>query len=755
MDSINKMLAKCTYILFHNEESNYTIAKFKALNSSGLNFTAKGVFFSIVGEEYFVSGVLEENDKYPNTFKAYNVKPNINLNNASKADLITYLGTVTSKAIAHRLVMEIPNIISVIEAKDIQTLCSIKGVGETVADRIIDLHAEQVDYSIAIIGLSKFNLTEAAIKQIVTMYGDPQRAVEIVTENPYVLTSQNGYGFKRCDSMFLFANQDNKDAIKDQRRVNAYVDFLFTEQGQDGNTWIDPKVFMSKVIEYIPEADIKSAIEYINKSPKYITLDVFGQKRITSKHYMELELQVASRLLDMAKATLTKPLNKVRETILHVETNQGFSFDEDQTKAINSIVERNVFLLQGYSGVGKTSVINGVSRVLRDNGYTIAQAALSGKAAKNLSQITGFEGRTIHSLIGFGTHKPFNEENPMTYDVVIIDEISMVNIEIFSALLKAMKPDAKLIMLGDSGQLDSIGVGVMSGIINSGAIPEITLTKIHRQAENSAIITHSIAIRSGVKHSELKVKSPTVKTYGKNQDLEYIFSKNSEEDNIYKQVMIRFRDSIAEYGVDETQILCAAKNSGNASVNNLNYYAQILANPKSSSKKEIEIKVGEIEFILREGDKVLNTKNNYQTLDINGVETPIFNGNTGTIITIDESAKNMIIRFDGVADVVVPINKNKDNIQLGYAITTHKSQGSTIPSVIVALPFHFMLNSRELLYTAITRASKKATLITSPKTFQSTLRKTSKRTQQTNLAIYLQDLEKYQELLLNKTKGVS
>ena len=754
MSQINDLLAVCTFIPFYNSENNYVIAKFKALDG-GMNFTAKGAFFVEVGKEYYVTGIEEENDRFKNTFKAINIKPNLDLGKASKSELITYLSTVTSNNIAKLLVEEIPDIVQVIENKDIETLSTVKGVGEHVAVRIIELHSEQIDFSEAIIGLSKFGFTKSAIITIVNHFKSAARAVEEVNKNPYVLTKVKGYGFKKCDALFLLANQDNPNATNDIRRIQAYVDYLFEEEGQNGNTWLSPKEFMDKVLTFIPEADIKDAIAYINTSKEYLTLEAHSQKRITSKRYMDMELEVAERLLNMTLAKPSKEIYGADNTIFHVETNQGFVFDEDQRKAINEMLDRNIFLLQGGAGTGKTTVINGVSEVLRANGYSIAQAALSGKAANNLAKVTGYEGKTIHSLIGFGSQYPKNEDNPLPFDVVIVDEISMVNIEIFIALLKAMKPDAKLIMLGDAGQLDSIGVGVMNGIMMSGKIPEMTLTQIHRQAKNSAIITHSIAVRNGTKHSELVVKSPTDKVYGVNKDLEYIFVKNSEEANIYKQVMIRFRDSLAKYGVDGTQILCAAKNAGNASVNNLNYYAQILANPKDPSKREFDIKNKEYEYQLREGDKVINTKNNYKTLDVNGIETPIFNGNTGTILSIDGSGSRVtsVIRFDGVGDIVVPLSEKDSSIQHGYAITFHKSQGATIPSVIISLPFHFMLNSRELLYTGITRASKNAILITSPKTYQSTLRKTSKRTQQTNLAIYLQDLELYTDKLSQKQKG--
>lgn len=750
MERIEDLYAVCTYIPFYNEGGNYSIAKFKSLDDKALNFTVKGNFYVKVGDKYRVTGKNANDIKYPNTFIAQNIKPDINLSNESKEGVVTYLSTVTSSTIAQRLVDEIPNVISVIESGDIESLTQVTGVGEVVARRIMDLHSQQNDYGPAIIGLSKYGLTDTAIKNIVDYFKNPERAVEVVNDNPYALTAISGFGFKRCDAMFLMANQDNPLAVKDKRRVGAYVDFLFEEEERSGNTWLSPKEFVQNVMEFIPEADVRDAIDHVNDSGKYITLDVLGMKRITPIGGMKMELEVAQRLNKLNQSSNKVEFERVEETILHVETNQGFAFDEDQLGAIHEILRHNVYLLQGAGGVGKTATINGVSRVLRNNGLNIAQAALSGKAANNLSQATGFQGKTIHSLLKYGTDRMYKEGNPLPYDVVIIDEISMVNIEIFLSLLRAMKDGAKLIMLGDSGQLDSIGVGVMAGMMFSGAIKGTTLTKIHRQAQKSAIITHSKSFRSGDKPGELTVKSNTNRVYGENKDFEYIFTKNDDEDTIYRYVMIRFKESIDKYGVDNTQILCSTRKSGTSSVANLNFYSQIAANPASPSKKEIQIESPDGEYTLREGDKVINTRNNYNTRNVQGAKTPIFNGNTGTILSIDHNS--MVIEFDGVGEIVVKLNNIKDAIQLGYAITTHKSQGSTIESVIIAMPFHFMLNSRELLYTATTRASKKVTLVTSPRTFQNTLRKTSKQTQQTNLDLYLVDTKGYQDKLLAKLK---
>lgn len=405
----------------------------------------------------------------------------------------------------------------------------------------------------------------------------------------------------------------------------------------------------------------------------------------------------------------------------------------------------HLYLTNDYIVTHNTSTVNAYTNILKYNHYLFSQCALSGKAANNLTRVTGAHGSTIHSLIGYKTDKQYNKSHPLPVDVVILDEISMVEDRIFLALLEAIPEGGKLIMLGDAGQLDSIGVGVLNGMMRSKAIPSITLKHIHRQAEKSAIITHSLAFRQGKLPSELKLKTYSEKVYGDNQDLKYILVKKDEEDEISRLAMFEYKRLIAEYGVDNVSIICSTKKTGTTSTQKLNAYAQIIANPEKINKKEIKIGKNNNLYVLREGDKVINSKNNYNTKNVYGYPTPIYNGNTGTLLSINNDG-SLTIDFDGIDKVLVEGSSVK-NIELGYATTIHRVQGSTIKAVIFALPFHFLLNSRELVYTGSTRASDYQTIITSPRSIREALKKTSKREEKTNLDIFIRELNIWQEKL--------
>lgn len=403
--------------------------------------------------------------------------------------------------------------------------------------------------------------------------------------------------------------------------------------------------------------------------------------------------------------------------------------------------EDHLYLTNDFIVTHNTSAVNGFLSVIEQNGYSYCQCALSGKAANNMSHITGKDGSTIHSLLGFDPKKKtgfaHDENDPLPYNVIVLDELSMVNAEIFLSLLKAIKTGSKLIMLGDYGQLDSIGVGVMGGLIRSKVVPMTLLKKIHRQAAKSAIITHSIHFREGIIPEELKLTPNTRKVYGENQDMEYIFVKNDEEENIGTAAMRLFKENIEEYGVDGIQIISQTKTTGTASTYRLNKLAQLIANPKRDDlEPEIQLGYNDNKYFIRAGDKVINLKNNKSTMNPAGVETPIFNGNTGIVLNVNPDDRSLLIDFEGIGEVEVT-GEAVDKIDLGYAITVHKSQGSTIPCVIFAMPFHFLLNSRELVYTGDTRAKKRQVFITSPKSLRSALKKTSSKIEKTNLAYLL------------------
>lgn len=372
------------------------------------------------------------------------------------------------------------------------------------------------------------------------------------------------------------------------------------------------------------------------------------------------------RKLEIAKgvAEVAKNRNYDRIGIRYIEP----TGEKVEMTCIQVDNDEELYLTNDFIVTHNTSVVNGAVKSFIRNGLRIGQSALSGRAASNLENVTGVTGQTIHRLLKYGTQKPYNKNNKLPHDVIIIDEISMVSNDIFLQLIEAMKDDAKLIMVGDLGQLPSIGVGPAKGIVNSNIVPSITLKNIHRQAKESAIITHSIAFRHGEKPEDFDFKN---RAYGAKEDLKYMFVHKDAEPKIEGLAIEVFKQKIEQYKVNDIAIITSTRKF----VYNLNVMAQRIANPPSPSKKEFVVNEAKNnEYTLRVGDKVMNVRNNYNTVNIHDELQPIFNGNTGVILDIVESDKSMvaIIEFDGVDTVKVPLSKFGSPIELGYSMTVHK-----------------------------------------------------------------------------------
>ena len=403
--------------------------------------------------------------------------------------------------------------------------------------------------------------------------------------------------------------------------------------------------------------------------------------------------------------------------------------------------EEHLFLANDFIVTHNTSVVKGFLNAVVAGGYQFSQCALSGKASNNLTISTGKQGYTIHSLLGASIGGfAYNENMPLQADVVVLDELSMVNMRIFLSLIKAIKSGAKLIMLGDYGQLEAIGVGVMGGLITSRCVPMSLLKKIHRQAQESAIITHSIAVRNGLVPSGLSLEVDESKVYGIRQDLEYTLVDKEDEDRIFDYSMDKFKLALNKYPIEDIQIICSTKTTGVVSTYELNKSAQYHYNPYKGTGEQVELGFNEHKYYLRVNDKVINMKNNKLTESPEGIERHIYNGNTGIVkdITVEGKNYSLIIDFDGIGEVVVE-GKALNFIQLGYAITVHKSQGSTIKCVIFALPYHYLLNTKELVYTGMTRASEMQYIITSPRSFKRAIKNTSVKKKKINLARLIAD----------------
>ena len=738
----------CTRVPFKDKFSDFMIANIKIEDPEfpdidGQTFSFKGNLFLKAGQPVYIQTASfdkKSDMRYGGTYLDAVLSYDIDFESASKSEVQKYLSFITSETLAKSIVDTLDNPIETISNADIDKLTSVPGIGEHTAQRIIEQHSNNKDYSLALSVIpSRYGITDNATREIVDYYGgNNELAIEQLEEDPYHVVNIPKFGFKTADEMFLKANENDANKHTDPRRVRAYIDYMFDSYYMDGAAWMSDDELIHNLGVNIPGFNAKYVTEYLKDKDRFIIIPTKNgdskSSRIASVKYATVEMKIANRLIEMVNKKDTREYENVEEIIEEVETQQGFDFDDDQRGAIYSMLSSNVLLLQGLAGSGKSATLGGLSRILTKNQLRIGQSALSGRAASNLEEVTGITGQTIHRLLKYGHREPYNKNNKLPHDVIIIDEISMVSNDIFLQLIEAMKDDAKLIMVGDLGQLPSIGVGPAKGIVNSNIVPSITLKNIHRQAKESAIITHSIAFRHGEKPEDFDFKN---RAYGAKEDLKYMFVHKDAEPKIEGLAIEVFKQKIEQYKVNDIAIITSTRKF----VYNLNVMAQRIANPPSPSKKEFVVNEAKNnEYTLRVGDKVMNVRNNYNTVNIHDELQPIFNGNTGVILDIVEDDKSMvaIIEFDGVDTVKVPLSKFGSPIELGYSMTAHKSQGDTIKAVIVALPYQYMLNTRELLYTAITRAADECFIITSPRTLKATYKKSSDQVQRSNLQLFLQ-----------------
>ena len=699
------------------------------------NVIFKGDMRMIPQKEYIIRGRYEDNKKFGPQYQFLSNKLKNPIEDMSAKEFRQFLTDLSPYGV--RINKAYEDARKIFEEHNLEALTKIDGIGNVRAKELLDKYDSQRDYSPVYVEFAKYGFSTKVAKRAIDYYSSIDTPIERLKKNPYDLMEIPGLGFKKIDDKCL----EHGIAENDPRRIKAFLVDYFEQLEMDSKSWIPVAQLKAYLRNEIFNCDIAETFKKLNADKNFVIFEREDEKRIALRTIYEMEKKVAEELLRIKNGSSDVELQDVDKVIGDIEKEQGWSYSTEQRDAIDTMLKENVVILRGPGGVGKTTTLNAVIKVLRHNGVSVATCALAGKAAENLTQVTGLRGQTIHRLLGIGS--PFEmKDQGLEYDVIILDELSMVNLGLFSELVRTIPTGAKLIMVGDSAQLDSIGIGVMRDAIASGTIPVITLNKIHRQAQESAIITHSLAFRAGNLPDGLSVKA-NWHMMGKRRDLGYVFE--DDEKNLLGDACKIFKYALKQYDVKDIQIV--SQTTRNCLM--LNKAAQQIANPQKDQDYYVVYEGKEYEYTLRVGDKVINTRNNYRTPDADRSSAflPIFNGNTGTIESIDlekgnkgEESLRMIVDFDGIGRVVIDSGA-VTNIQLGYAITVHKSQGSTIPCVIVALPFQYVLNTRELLYTAITRASKVCYLVTSMKTLRSTVKKTSGVKAKSNLVYFLKEME--------------
>lgn len=629
----------------------------------------------------------------------------------------------------HQIDLLYKNLIDPFEAiddGDILYISTVKGIGEQTARKIVETYNKaKNDIGAFTILREEFGLTDAAVTKLQEKFHSTDTIIVKLRENPYELMALDGYGFKKCDALALKGGMA-KDA---KFRVRAYVTHFLTEQAEtEGNSWIYLRDLLHGVVEFVPSIKKEIFAEWLKEwtgrvesdEPEFLYYDE-EQKRIGLKHYRELEENIAEeifRLLDAPKKNLTKCRYTIEDAIRDCEADNGWEYTDEQKAAIRGFLTNNVEIITAKAGSGKTASVGPIARFCEANGLIIAQTALSGRAASNLSEVTKIEGKTIHRLLGYSPRGGFSHDkkNQIIEDVVIVDELSMNDNELLYRLLQAIPNGSKVIMLGDSAQLEPLSNGnFLKDCLDTNAVPCYRLTKIHRQAQKSAIITESIKVSNG---QQIIGNSEISEIRGELKDLKIVAYKDGDLSRV--KFLTEYR-TLLQSGVSSNDIIGVVpmKLRGAMSSFALNNDVQRFVNPDPNLPKITLEADKDKYYTIKLGDRVINRKNHYDTItravyerfgfDKDNPVEPIYNGNLGFVTDIQENY--IIVDFKQQGEIVIP-KAYWEDVLLGYVVTTHSFQGSQSPYVVVGLDMSaYMLLSREMLYTALTRSKKYCVLV--------------------------------------------
>lgn len=675
--------------------------------------------------EYILEGRFIIDPKYGPQYECYGIYSQFSIDTPEQAR--TFLETILTPSQVEKLYDFSENPISLLEENDLEKLVKVPGIGPITGQKLLDRYKKNKVIGSAYIDLLKMGLTTTAIASLIQTYGDPHKALSRVNKNPYCLIKDvKGFGWEKADALALSMGF-KKDSLE---RVEAFCYYYFDKIAEDeGHSWVDINVFLSLIQEKCGIEDDAKVVRYAKillgeiEEPGYEQFHqnpvlFFDNKysRIGGMKLRKIEDNIAKNLHRLAK---TKPYKEIhpevaKKIIEQAEEKLGFVYTDEQKTAIWNCLNNQVSILTGLPGTGKTYSMKAIVDVLQAHGYIIKQVALSGRAASKLSEVTHLEGETIHRALQWNpqTYRFMrNEDNPLSVDAIIVDEVSMVGGELFEKLVKAIPGGAKLILVGDTQQLEAIGsCNILKDCISSKVIPTVQLAKIHRQAEKSGIITNSIKACNSEQIFSSSFIGEEVR--GELQDFKLIVYDDAAL--TYPKIIEEYQNLLAK-GVSykDIQIIVPMKERGMASCLRLNMAIQKIVNPARVGEEIIRYtkKIGgeEVTLEFRQNDTIIITHNDYTTIDITGKNCPVYNGNIGRIVSIQDKA--VIVELSEQGQVV--LTNPKDIMQLGYAITVHKKQGDSSPYVIFGLDsYSYALYSKELVYTAITRARKYCAVVT-------------------------------------------
>ena len=702
------------HIIYRNTDNGYTVL---VLICDEEELTCVGTFSDIAeGENIEARGVFTDHPTYGRQFKVQSFEEK------APQDVVAierYLGSGAIKgvgiALAARIVRRFKEDTFRIIEEEPERLAEIKGISERKAMEIADQVNAKRDLRQAMIFLQQYGISTTLAVKIYNQYG--QEVYGILQENPYRMADDiEGVGFRTADEI---ASRVGIRTDSDFR-IRSGIQYALLQASGEGHTYLPMEELTGRASQLLgldPEY-IENHYMNLAMDRKIIMRQVDGVTQMYSSAFFYMEANTAT-MLKQLDVSYDVPDIEIEMRLRQIEKQTKMDLDEHQVEAVKEAVRNGLLIITGGPGTGKTTTINTIIRYFEMEGMDIFLAAPTGRAAKRMSETTGFEARTIHRMLelngGMEGNAGFerNEQNPLETDVIIIDEMSMVDISLMYALLKAVVAGTRLILVGDVNQLPSVGPGsVLKDIIDSGMFHTVKLTKIFRQASTSDIIVNAHKINRGEPVSL------------DNKSMDFFFLKRYDADKIINVTLQLIKQKLPKFvGASEYDIqVLTPMRKGLLGVERLNTVLQMYLNPPDASKREKEYG----STLFREGDKVMQVKNNYQLeWEIRSKYglmidkgTGIFNGDMGIIEEINDFAETMTISFDEGRMVEYPY-KLLEELELAYAITIHKSQGSEYPAVVIPLlTGPRMLMNRNLLYTAVTRAKKCVTIVGNDETFQ-------------------------------------
>ena len=618
---------------------------------------------------------------------------------------------------AETLLEAYPNIIEMIvedNVKDID-LNKTKGIKEATFKKIRDKVYENYVLIDIINYLAPYGITYNKIKKIVDRYQSPLLAKQKIQENFYILTEVEGFAFKTADAIALKINPDLKVSNK---RLMAFIDYTLKDIGNsEGHTWISHNHLMGKVRSTIPECTnlfkkfIQDEEERSNGEKYYIDNSKIGLKRVYTQ---ECDIKNILHKINNSHNFMDGiGIDTINQSIQKAESIQGFEYTEQQKEAIKAIINNNLLIIAGKAGSGKTSVVKGIITLIEDlfPNKTIAQCALSARAARRMYEVTARPAYTIHRLLAWKDGRfQYNEFCPLLSDIIIADEFSMNNISIALSLFQAVKQGAKLILVFDYAQLPPIGNGAVAyDLLENSGFAKFKFEKVHRQAEKSGILKDANLIR--LMKNPIKKLEPSL-VHGEYKDMVYRFIL--DRDKIHDFAVKSYLDAVGKFGLENVMLISPRKDKVQNSVEVFNKSIQDIY----ITEKDKYLDFGQTRYYV--GDRVIHKVNNYEKNVVNGELGVVADiGNDEVIVDYGYDIYELMENHREIKKIITYTKEDLIELQLGYSVTVHSAQGSQADIVIVVLDnTHHILLDATILYTAITRASKKCLLIAEPSAFK-------------------------------------